>query len=504
MKTKNKTKTHNSKRRTLRKKGSGLFGRLFGTRGQPASSYVYENEMNENEQFGEENPMRTRTRVPSVAPRTTETVKPVQSTIPPNKKEIHYDRALYEGETKGDGLELKRQGMGTLTIYENEDKTTLLSKYEGQFENDQFNGHGNYKRFEKNKLIYEYNGDWNNSQRVGKNGKETYYNQNGKVISIYEGQFENDQPSGQGEYQRFNNQDQLIMKYVGEWKNKFRDGIGNQTEYTHNHRKKQIVSTFVGKFKNNQPNGQGTYTKFNENGEMLVKYEGEWKNNQRHGTGIQQYYDKNDRQIIHIYDGEWIDNKQHGEGVLFTTITGLGLVYSLSGNFQDNRLKMGLYSTLEYKNNKACLEPFIKKNVNPRAVDTYTEFSSAIKEHVNTKNPFYFYGWCKDEHQYPPVLENGLVFVTKGNDPNSTVTVEYENMKYVYYIVFAEPLENNTRRNGTISVFSCEKITDKKHFQNALNTIQNTENILRDYNSPTPRKRRSTADTVVSDDSQTS
>ena len=119
----------------------------------------------------------------------------------------------------------------------------------------------------------EYIGELKNGLRDGKG--TFYYNENNKYErKIYEGEWKNDRIEGKGEMTWFTGE-----KYIGDWKNNEKDGLGIQ--YYSNKNKE-----YEGNFKNGFFEGKGVY--YYDDGN---RYEGDWKNNKREGEGI-MYYQK--------------------------------------------------------------------------------------------------------------------------------------------------------------------------------------------------------------------
>ena len=87
-------------------------------------------------------------------------------------------------------------------------------------------------------------------------------------------------------------------KYVGQFKNRDRNGQGTYTFANGN--------TYIGQFKDNKINGQGTY--FWASGS---KYVGQWKDEKRNGQGTFTFADGRK------YVGQWKDDKYDGFGTFY-------------------------------------------------------------------------------------------------------------------------------------------------------------------------------------------
>jgi hypothetical protein len=113
-------------------------------------------------------------------------------------------------------------------------------------------------------------------------------------------------------------------KYVGEWQNNKKHGLGTFTF--------RSGLKYVGEFKSGNVNGQGTATSPNGN-----KYVGQWKNFKKHGQGTFTYASGSK------YIGEWNNNKKHGKGT-FTYANGDTYV----GDYKNgNRNGQGTYTLFD-------------------------------------------------------------------------------------------------------------------------------------------------------------
>ena len=138
-----------------------------------------------------------------------------------------------KGEKKSIELKIVREIIQT---------TFKRAKYEGEYKNGKFHGHGTYT---------------------------------GKYGDNYVGQFKNGEFSGQGTYTWAAKE---RAKYVGRFKN---DKYHGQGIYTF-----ADGAKYVGRFKDGKFYGQGTYT-----GADGRRYIGGWKDNKFHGQGIFNYLD---------------------------------------------------------------------------------------------------------------------------------------------------------------------------------------------------------------------
>ena len=132
-------------------------------------------------------------------------------------------------------------------------------------------------------------GQFINGKRSGL-GKYVINNQNHNYK--YEGEIDGPYVRGYGCF--LNNE--ILMKYEGEWKNSLKDGIGIES-YKKNY--------YQGEFVNGKRNGIGEYY-----WEKDVFYSGEWKDNLINGEGI--YYFSKDA----WYEGSFKNNKMEGFGIL--------------------------------------------------------------------------------------------------------------------------------------------------------------------------------------------
>jgi hypothetical protein len=107
-----------------------------------------------------------------------------------------------------------------------------------------------------------------------------------------------------------------VGKYIGEYKNGKRNGIGMFTTYGASERNAElkiiqpIIAKYVGEWKEDKKNGQGTFTTT-----AGGKYDGKWKDDVINGQGTLTYLNGDK------YVGEWKDGKRNGQGT-YTSISG--------------------------------------------------------------------------------------------------------------------------------------------------------------------------------------
>lgn len=134
----------------------------------------------------------------------------------------------------------------------------------------------------------------------------------------YIGKVEKNELSGNGYYIMYED-DEVIMEYLGEFKNNLREGIGQCSFSNGNmylgifkedlmdgigHMKYSSGDEYIGQWKNGKKHGKGIFTWSDG-----VIYNGDFNNGKMEGIGI--CYD-NSGNII--YDGEWKNNLIHGKG----------------------------------------------------------------------------------------------------------------------------------------------------------------------------------------------
>lgn len=184
------------------------------------------------------------------------------------------------------------------------------TRYTGGFKKSRPNGEGIL--FHKD---ISYDGTWTGGTNRGCTG--TFTTANG---SSYQGTFSLQHlftPQGNGIFSIPNE-----GKYVGEWKEGKRHGIGvanflidgvfethegtwEDDQLCSGTRILKGLTTYKGKFRNFLLEGIGNQ-KDSDGGE----YEGNWSNGKRHGQGIQIYSEQS------IYRGEWENDQRHGQGFL--------------------------------------------------------------------------------------------------------------------------------------------------------------------------------------------
>jgi hypothetical protein len=172
--------------------------------------------------------------------------------------------------------------------------------YLGEFQNDQFHGHGTLIDVDGTK----YEGDWDRGVRDGKGQMWTVHK--GKPIH-YEGQWHENQYSGEG---KMSFSDGSV--YEGHWYKGMRHGYGT---LTYSDRR----GMYEGNWFNNKKNGFGILVEGD-----VTNYKGEWKDNKYHGKGTLEQKDLGER-----YEGNFDSGEYNGMGTL---ITGNGRM-SFSGSF---------------------------------------------------------------------------------------------------------------------------------------------------------------------------
>ena len=116
-------------------------------------------------------------------------------------------------------------------------------------------------------------------------------------IGEYTGEIKNSMPNGFGTMV-YSNED----IYEGEWQDGLRHGTGTLTCYNEDG---YVDSKYIGNWENNKKNGIGSF----ESGDS--KYSGEWKNDKKNGIGT---FENTDYQ----YTGDWQDGYMQGQGEYIT------------------------------------------------------------------------------------------------------------------------------------------------------------------------------------------
>lgn len=189
---------------------------------------------------------------------------------------IKWKKNVYRGEMKFINGKYKFDGYGKL--YEDN-----LFKYDGGFKNGLFHGKGILTNYQN---IKRYDGEFENSQ----------YNGYGKLYEFgilkYEGQFKNGQFHGKGKF----NYLQKKKSYEGNFENGKYNGFGILTDNN---------KIYEGNFKNGNYNGFGRLYD-----DKLLSYEGEFKNGYKHGYGKEYYHIIENKYII--TEGYFYYNKYNG------------------------------------------------------------------------------------------------------------------------------------------------------------------------------------------------
>jgi len=154
--------------------------------------------------------------------------------------------------------------------------------YEGDWNEDQFNGYGFFTWEDGVK----YEGEFKDGKLHGF-GKMVWLNQD-----VFEGHWEDDVKSGFGVF-KWKNGDQ----YVGEYKCNKKNGFGTITWGSH------PGEVYKGYWKDDLKEGNGTYSW--PNGAEFI---GEWSNNKRHGFGKETWITGS------VYEGQWFEDEMCGWG----------------------------------------------------------------------------------------------------------------------------------------------------------------------------------------------
>ncbi|KRX04185.1 hypothetical protein PPERSA_11309 [Pseudocohnilembus persalinus] len=143
--------------------------------------------------------------------------------------------------------------------------------------------------------IKQYQGQLNKHKQPNGIGVLHYHNG-----SKYEGSFLNGYFHGNGVYiqgEKQNNE-QIIVKYEGQWAKGKREGRGRQSYHSQD--------SYEGQWKNNLKHGEGIY-QFKSG----AFYKGQWKNSKYHGKGIKMDADGT------LYQGQFFEGMEHGQGEKF-------------------------------------------------------------------------------------------------------------------------------------------------------------------------------------------
>jgi DNA polymerase III epsilon subunit family exonuclease len=193
-------------------------------------------------------------------------------------------------------------------------QTTLPNgdKYEGNFSNGKRHGHGIYRW--SNGSTYE--GEWVQGEITG-NGKKVF-----SSGAINSGTFVNGELNGHGTQIFSPSGEWKGDKYIGEFVNGIREGLGtytwsNGTTYAgqwlagkmHGNGTKKMAdgSIDTGIFNDGLLEGLGTRVWKTDN-DLEERYEGSFKNGLRHGRGL-HLFSNGDR-----YDGDWAEDLRSGNG----------------------------------------------------------------------------------------------------------------------------------------------------------------------------------------------
>ncbi|MEG1409906.1 MAG: hypothetical protein RSD36_08685 [Terrisporobacter sp.] len=194
--------------------------------------------------------------------------------------------------TKEEVAFLEKEELSEEDIYScNKNKIYIFSngdKYIGKIENNELHGNSYYVMYDDEEIIMEYIGEFKNNIREG-TGQCLFDNGN-----KYLGYFEEDLFNGIGEM-KYANKDE----YIGQWQNNKKHGRGVFTWAD--------GSRYNGEYAQGKMEGFGMC--FDHTGNLI--YQGEWKNNLIHGQGT---YIWNEGKK---YIGDFLHGKKHGEGTFY-------------------------------------------------------------------------------------------------------------------------------------------------------------------------------------------
>lgn len=165
--------------------------------------------------------------------------------------------------------------------------------YQGNFEEDQFHGHGLYLYQQKEEMLYEteYEGEWARGQRSGLG--QLKYN----TGSILKGYFENNQLHGNGLLQ-IPSESKTIE---GEWiHGELKRGV-ERVQIKGRERREEV---YEGEFQGWQKHGLGTATYTDSS-----VYEGFFYKGRRNGHGVYM-----DALTQEKYEGKWVGDARNGRG----------------------------------------------------------------------------------------------------------------------------------------------------------------------------------------------
>jgi hypothetical protein len=209
---------------------------------------------------------------------------------------------VYDGMFKNDRMD----GNGTLTLYDPE-TGIRTSVYEGQFKNDRMDGNGTLTLYDPEIGIRTsvYEGQFKNDRMDG-NGTLTLYDPEiGIRTSVYEGQFKASKKEGKGIMTTFDD-DKLYENFDGTWVNDIKQGHFILKEYNEN---EEEIYTYIGEFSHDIMNGYGVAI----NKRQHTKYAGMFKDNMFHGKGILTFFN---HPTFKEYSGDFFEGRRQGNGTM--------------------------------------------------------------------------------------------------------------------------------------------------------------------------------------------
>ena len=164
------------------------------------------------------------------------------------------------------------------------------SKYIGEYKQNKPHGEGMLTKPNGDKYV----GEWNNGDQEGQG---TFFYSNGDK---YIGQWSDNKLNGLGTFIWGTKTEFSGYKFIGHYKNNYRDGQGEMTY--------PDGSKYVGNWNDNKFNGQGTFIWGKYSEFSGYKFIGQYKDDKRDGLGVMTYSDGGK------YDGNWKNNDRNGYG----------------------------------------------------------------------------------------------------------------------------------------------------------------------------------------------
>ena len=260
----------------------------------------------------------------------------------------HWD---YCGKVKNE----KPHGKGELTLYSNKKFSKRISSFKGNFDEENFEGNGEYTQYDKNnkwrsKLTGKFKNHNITKGKLILKFSEGNMEYNGELRCTWFGNILSPMPHGKGVKKNLSSKFKSYSIANGFWIEASQNGKGSRTYFKDKNFTNKLKE-YKGSFKNNEYHGFGTLIDYLKNNKF--KYIGNWKNGKMHGYGKSIDYEQG-----RTYEGDFKNN----------TMAGLGMMIDSNGDSFEGKFKDGykhglgiyIYKSPKYKSKISVIAKYEK------------------------------------------------------------------------------------------------------------------------------------------------